>query len=438
VLSDIAVIAKGHPGVLHEVSVTARQLGHELDVTLDAEFETLFRSGGLDEDYQASQERQTKEVRKLAVRWSSSDPAEVAQRICELETFAAEVGITNLRHIGSLCREIAERVQSPGNWLDTFLENSATPDMIAPFLNKTAETNEAGWQTVVYSCLENASLRGVSLSLVLTLPNPPQRLLSTALAKLEGFSGLVEWQTAVGAIPVETLAHLLRHDDSEISGAAAIGEWCAEPEGYVRGDLLPEWRTAILNARPEEHELGKILKADASLAHAWLLRQIEDGSWLGLRDPSSSFHEAVSVLDREQRLSLLMRLHSNFVHGSLAAVLVGDDLDLYREFLQDDEKIPVQLWPLVGRPTKLWLEKAKLALEAGFSAEEVSRAAYAGVQGWSGSESAMWSDWEQQFATLCTHEHIGIRAAGEAGSAYARERKEQALESERWEAIYGR
>ena len=89
-------------------------------------------------------------------------------------------------------------------------------------------------------------------------------------------------------------------------------------------------------------------------------------------------------------------------------MLVGDDLDLYGAFLQDDEKSPVHLWPLVGGPAGLWVERAKLALEAGFSVEEVARAAYAGGQEWSGSEFAMWSVWEQQFATLCSHDHAEI------------------------------
>jgi hypothetical protein len=87
----------------------------------------------------------------------------------------------------------------------------------------------------------------------------------------------------------------------------------------------------------------------------------------------------------------------------------------------------VHLWPLAGRPTELWPEKARLALEAGFSAEEVGRAAYAGGQEWSGLESAMWGGWEQQFATLCSHEHAGIRDAAKVGRDYTRRRRDRAL-----------
>lgn len=247
----------------------------------------------------------------------------------------------------------------------------------------------------------------------------------------------MEWMSAAGNIPVETLASLLGHDDPEISGAAAIGEWLADPKGQIRDNLLPKWRAAIVNVNPDEYELGNILRADPPLAHDWLSRQIEKDSWIGWRDPSS-FEQAVSVLNRAQRLSLLRSLKQKFVHQSVAVALVGDDLDLYAGFLQDDEMTPVHLFPLAGRPTGLWPERAKLAMEAGFSAEKVGWAAYASGQRWEDSESAMWRDWEQQFATLCSHEHAGIRSAAEVGRAYAHRRYEEARERERLEAIYGR
>ena len=436
-LSDIATIAGGHPGVLHTISDMTRQLKCELDLTLDEEFEILFRSRDFNEDVQTSHERQVEEVRELAVRWSSSSPAKIARRIRELETFGAEVGITSPIHTRLLCKEIAERVQSPGEWLEAFLRDGSTPHMIAPFLHKAAETNERDWQTAAYSCLEVASLRGVALTLVLTLPAPPQPLLTAALAELEGYSNIVEWMSAAGNIPVETLASLLGHDDPEISGAAAIGEWLADPKGQIRDNLLPKWRAAIVNVNPDEYELGNILRADPPLAHDWLSRQIEKDSWIGWRDPSS-FEQAVSVLNRAQRLSLLRSLKQKFVHQSVAVALVGDDLDLYAGFLQDDEMTAVHLFPLAGRPTGLWPERAKLAMEAGFSAEKVGWAAYASGQRWEDSESAMWRDWEQQFATLCSHEHAGIRSAAEVGRAYAHRRYEEARERERLEAIYGR
>ncbi len=57
---------------------------------------------------------------------------------------------------------------------------------------------------------------------------------------------------------------------------------------------------------------------------------------------------------------------------------------------------------------------------------------------WSGSESDMWNGWVEKFAELCSHEDDGVRAVAEIGRAYAQRRREEALEEERLEAIYGR
>jgi hypothetical protein len=116
----------------------------------------------------------------------------------------------------------------------------------------------------------------------------------------------------------------------------------SRPKGHVRDDLLPGWRGAILDINPDELGLGNILRDDRSLAHDWLARQIEEGSWIGSRDPSA-FNAALSVLSRAPRLALLRNLHRYFVHESLAVMLVGDHLDLYREFLQDAKKNPAHL-----------------------------------------------------------------------------------------------
>jgi hypothetical protein len=159
---------------------------------------------------------------------------------------------------------------------------------------------------------------------------------------------------------------------------------------------------------------------------------------MDLRIPRHPVGEAVSVLSRERRLSILSAVRPGSMHNLLVSLLVGDDLDLYRRFLEDEELSSVHLWPLNGRPTGLWPEKAKLALAAGFSADEVAYAAYGGILSWSGLQSVMWDGWAEQFAELCSHEDVGVRAAAEIGREYARQRRDRALEGERLEAIYGR
>jgi hypothetical protein len=85
------------------------------------------------------------------------------------------------------------------------------------------------------------------------------------------------------------------------------------------------------------------------------------------------------------------------------------------------------------------VEKAKLALDAGYSFEEVAGAVYGYpmMVSWSGEESAMWLEWVERFDRLCLHEDERIRKVGEIGRAKAEVFQYRALEQERNEAIYG-
>jgi hypothetical protein len=251
-------------------------------------------------------------------------------------------------------------------------------------------------------------------------------------------AGLVEHASALGRIPKGTLARLLVHDDPQICAAAALGEWQAEPQGKLRIDLLCDWRAAISRAQEDEYELGEVLKTRPALAHGWLRRAVTTSSKALLTfTPGHAVVKAAAALDHEHRLSVLRAVHPSSRHNSLVRLLVGDDLDLYRRFLADSELTRVHLWPLNGHPVGLWPEKAKLALAAGFSANEVAYAAYGDLLSWE-VESLMWQEWAEQFAKLCSHEDTGVRAAAEVGREHAQKRREKALEEERLEAIYGR
>lgn len=174
-----------------------------------------------------------------------------------------------------------------------------------------------------------------------------------------------------GEVPEGRVAALLRHEDPKVSSAAAIGEWHAEPRGKVRDGFLPDWRAAMLRASADE-PINEALKADPALAHDWVRERTREAYAVGFSLLRPAVEDAVAVLNWEQRLSVLRSLRPTSMLTTLASSLVGDDLDLYRAFLQDEESAEVRLWPLTGRPTGLWPEKAKLALEAGFTPREVA------------------------------------------------------------------
>lgn len=436
-LADVVRVCHGHPGVLHKAAEYARELGWDLEITPDPEFETLFPVEELRADnWRTIQKQQISAVRELAAIWGDRTLLEVSERVARLEAAAEDVNKTYPRHTPVLCEEIAARAEHPLEWLRALLDNGVRPDLVIPFLSKAASSGEEGWEDVACECLGNSSLEFATISVVLTTPDSPSGLLANVSEQLGRFVNVVKIYCMRGQVPEGTLARLLRHEDPKVAGSAAAGEWYADPRGDVRGSLELDWRAAMLRAPTDQHLVSEILQSDPTLAHDWLLRRVSEERLLGDVDLEPTVEGALSPLDREQKLSVLRAIRSGSMYHSLAVAIVGDDLELYGEFL-NDELTEVHVWPLVSTPTGSWPDKAVLALNAGFSAADVASAAFLSITGWSGNESDMWEKWIGWFSGLLSHDNEGIRLVAKYGVAHARQKKRRALGEEQDEDVYG-
>ena len=96
------------------------------------------------------------------------------------------------------------------------------------------------------------------------------------------------------------------------------------------------------------------------------------------------------------------------------------------------------LSPLAGHPVAVWITKALMALEAGYSPESISQSVYGGIHIFGGNESRHWAQWVESFESLLTHDDPRIGTVGQIGKDYALAQKERAFAKERLEDIYGR
>lgn len=305
-----------------------------------------------------------------------------------------------------------------------------------PFLSKAALNDDEGWENVARECLGTPALEFATISVVLTTPLAPSSLLVNVSERLGRFVKVVEFYCMRGQVPEDTLVRLLRHEDSRVASAAAAGEWYMDPRGGVRESLESDWRAAMLKAPTDQHLIREIMRSDPTLAQDWLLRRVSEERLLSDVDLEPAVEEALSALDPEQKLSVLRAIRPDSMYHSLAAAIVGDDLKLYGEFL-NDELTEVHMWPMVSTPTGSWPDKAILALNAGFSAADVAGAALLSINGWSGNESDMWEKWIGWFSELLSHDNEGIRSVAEHGVAHAWEKKQQAVREEQDEEVYG-
>lgn len=118
--------------------------------------------------------------------------------------------------------------------------------------------------------------------------------------------------------------------------------------------------------------------------------------------------------------------------------LIGGDRELYQELLGNERLKRLHLAPLIGHPNLPdWADKARLALDMGYSAEQIVDAAFGDMWSWSGNLSDMWNEWLMRFDELQPHPDERIRQIGELGRGVAAERAERALKEERAERIRG-
>lgn len=439
-LLDLVEVFRGRPGTVRWADELARQLGADLQLPRDEVFEILYPPHDYD-DWRAAMERQVLRVQELAAEWGQLQPSEVARRIAQVEEEERSAGIAWPRYTPLLCAEIAAKTPLPSRWIRAMIDAGCTPDLIEPFVRRAPTVNDPDGLRLAKECLERPDLRRAAIVPLLSTVDPPEELLEKALTNLQGFGPWITTACVRGEIPEQLVKRLLNHDDPAIASAAAEGEWQAEARGTVRASLESDWEEAVLRETRGVYWLRDVFIARPPLAYRWLEARLSDDTLEVYRGrDDSAVGAAVSVLDAESRRRLLPKVPAGWGFDALVAGLVDDDLDLYGYLLTNEELKQYHFAPLAGQPEGLWVEKARMALDAGYSSEEVAYAVYGYPMGvsWSGNESAMRAEWMERFEQLCSSEDDRIREVGKAGRAAAKQAYDKAARRERREAIYGR
>jgi len=437
-LRDLVVLFNQRADVAYWAKPLATHLNLALDLHLDREFDILYPTRE-SRDWKEEQEHQRQEVETLATEWSQLAPETVAQKLASVEAMAKRIKARWSEWSRYLCERVAGQVVSPLTWAQALAQTTEDGSLVLPFLKCAALLSEVGWVEWAEQCLANPSLRFATILTVLTQIAPPQSLLNLTLANLSGFAQLTETLVVRKEIPEDTLRQLLRHSDSAIAGAAAQGEWMSDPQGTVRDSLREDWRNAILRFAHDGYWLRQILISDPTLARAWLERHIANQP-LRPYEPDSVVGGAIAVTSEDERIRLLDQIPDSFEMDHVIFALVNDHLQVYRALLNNERLKDFHLVPLGNEIKGNWVEKAKMALDQGYSAQKVAQAArgYQGFISWEGNESNMWGEWIGRYNSLLEDSDQRIRIVGEIGKAYAEERRSRALECERREAVYGR
>jgi len=428
VATDIIGMNAAHPGVLSRISRTFKILDIELPIELDPEFDTLFPMEGRGQDWNKNQAEQQTAANELAEKWSLQDAESIAKRMVRFEIEARNAHLTWPRWSTFVAKRIASEVESPSTWAR----------MLIPFLGAAASGNDQDYPGLLKMCLEEPRLHFACVAVGLEAAFLPEDLLPEIMSLLDNrYSNLIEGSCMRLQIPEDRVAALLTHSDRSIAAATAAGEWQATPRGTVRESLKDFWRTALVNCLEREYPGEEIFRKDPSIAFEWLQLRIREDRIL-LHGSDNLLNVALQVINLAQREALLKDIGDGLWFDEVIHGIVDDELEIYRVLLQNRQLERFHLSPLGGNPKGAWIDKALLALDAGYSALDVAQAVYGSSRSWMGNESTYWAQWAESFEPLLTHNDPRIRTVGQIGRDRALEQRDLALARERSEDIYGR
>ena len=444
ILRDLVEATREHPGVQHRLRRETDRFGLDIDLTLDPEFEAVYPEMQI-----FTVEEHLNLAISLAERLGSRSIEDIAELLARIDAEARFAGMNIPSSVlGTACDRLAEGLTDPAAAVDTLMNHNLPGELVEPFLRKAVTEDSHRWASLVHRCLDKDLYEQLAVSIIIKHPNPQPYLLTSAILKAGAMLDVVNTGLLWGLVPTETLTAMFHTDDPRIAVAAAIGHWSADPKGSINEALAEPWRQAFLRSTLDDAErsqvseylVGEILASDSDLASEWLIlalshRNSRFGNLLNLAQ------EAVRGMNSRQRRSVLKALpvDNNRSFDDIVQVLVGEDLNLYRELLDSPQLTKYHLAPLATLPDQPWAMKAILALNAGYSVNAVIEATTLNGGLWRGSESEMWARWRKRFEALNENKETDSRIFDLArqGAKVTSEREEQAQKRDRYRTVHG-
>ena len=445
-LSELALASQQLPGVQHRIAAIAKRAGIAVETTSDSDFECLFPPDAYDsEDLDRKVERLEQDVRRLAVDWRYRTAEELAMFLERHETEARRAGITHLRLTPLFCRTLAEACSDPAAAVRILVQARLPANLVEPFLGKAVSADQSAW-SIVSNCLDDDLYVAIGMQLAISRDTAPLEILRSALTTVNELPRLLEHYCVTGEISQRALSEALNSPEASTAVSAAIGHWKGRGRSQAENPLDDVWRRAFLLSGEirlsslDGYWTGEILKGDSGLAMQWLIRCLgSDQSSIGFHTQEAA-RKVVASLDSAQRTSVLNAHHPDeevFGVAEILHALIGRDLEVFVRLLELERFKPYHLSPLQGEPSGDWRGMAVLALDHGYSCEDVVDASMGGAWTWAGNESEMWAERRRHFEQLQDDDDARIAEVGQLGARTLAGLESRARAREREEAVYG-
>ena len=393
ILNDVAAASRQYPGIQHRIAELAKGAEVAVETNSDPEFECLYPPQPYDvEDPELEHARLAEDARVLARRWINRDAVDIAKFLRRLEAEARRAHINWPRLAPEFSRTLAAEYPDPVAALESFMDERLPADLVEPLLRKTVETSGDVW-TIVSHCLNDDLYLAMAIQYVICHEHAPLNMLISTLAKAGEIPQLIEHYCSRGEVSQTGLAEMFRSSDTSTAVSAAIGHWMAVQHTQSAIPLNETWRRAFLRSAEtrlsstESHWTGEILSKDVELAVEWLIRFLDSDQCSVGYYAGEAATRVIANLDSSRRINILtaIRPSEKFIGTpQIISALVGSDTNTYRHLLKLDKLKYYHLSPLLGEPIGDWKNIAILALEHGYSCQDVVEANLGGERSWAG------------------------------------------------------
>jgi hypothetical protein len=430
-----------HRGVLARLSRLSNRAKLGVSVKTDPEFDALFPDDSEDpSNWQEVQQRQLQAAQDLAQSMGSLPAGEMADRIVAAEREALQVGINDPRMTVAVCEYLADKGEKPLGYVHALENRDAPADLVAPFLLSLAKTKPRGWSPIIRRLLDHEVYWWAAMRVCLT-QSVGSSLQREAIRRCDSrLCGTLEYLAIREEFDGGVVDGLLDHPDPDVARPVAIH--LEKRLEHLPDQSREKWEAAIVRCPADDYWYAQILAHRSHLlvrwVETWLERQAsEKATYERIPDLLLVAIGNLPVESREHLLGCISGGPLDLYRGNLVAALVGDDEELLPLLFTREELRRYRGAALRGNPTASWLRRAKVALELGYSEEQVVAGCIGGIVTWSGPESAYWDNWVEEFSRLGDLNDPVAKRLSTVGIRCYEPRRDAAAAEERKEAIYG-
>ena len=394
-------------------------------------------------DFEDIHEQWRSNARRIGLSWSSLSPQQVGEKLSrfEQECDAWDIGYPLSAVI--MAETIAENVTDCEAWLTEFFKRGLQAEVLLPFVKEMTEEAAPARDDWLKSLLQDSKYCVRTLELVLGTESVSSSLNHMVKERLQKYPDATEFWFMAGRVSSSWTWWLADNATGRLALDVALGDIRSEDQQLLTTDRQ-KWITLFSSGVAEINELDPKLFSDLEdvvkqvpEVRLPLVEALLSNTPAIESDLSKPYKVLFESLDHRERLSLIPGLE-NVWAGDLVALLVGDDIDAYDAFLNEDRLRHHHLKPLAGDPaTEDWQNKAVKAYEHEYPPSDIASAVLGTIWTTWGSMSAYYEGWVEKFQELAQSGDVRLRDIGESGKEIFADLAEKERERETLEDVLG-